>query len=146
MLNETIGPNAGMQFPTENTDMPFYMLVIDYNGYFMVFCHGTEGTHSVKIDGIEETILKIDKKYLPPLVGKEGPGKGDVIFNDYVHNKISAGGSYNFVEGYANRITCAGAAHVEGYQNIADHSYTHVEGRGGLATSEYSHVEGDGYF
>lgn len=123
------------------------------------------GAHTISIEQLTNDIVKIDPKYLPPLVGKDvSTGEenehglhhlGAEIFNNYASNQAS--GPYSHAEGsntsaigeYSHsegQGTCAegdNGSHSEGWGTHAFGSSAHAEGTRTSALGGASHAEGE---
>lgn len=139
------------------SEKPFYPLRTIDNYPFMIISMGlwtVKGTHEISIR--EDLAVKIDKKFLPPLVGKKNPeAEGAEVFNDYFYNIAS--GNYSHAEGVGTSafgdcshaegtgtITSGWASHAEGYSTTASGEDSHAEGYETTASGDGSHAEGYG--
>jgi hypothetical protein len=67
--------------PNDNfATLPFFVFYSD--DYFGFCTNSTVSSHSIKITTIQSEIIKIDKKYLPDLVGKNVTGQEYVVSDD----------------------------------------------------------------
>ena len=96
-------------------------------------------SHVISLSGNVEVYHKIDKKYLPAMIGKSGSEEGAEIFNDYTNNEAS--GLYSHAEG--SFTTASGeSSHTEGDGTTASNKCSHAEGSNTTASGIYSHAEG----
>lgn len=155
-----------LEIPDVSSNEPFFIVTYEESTSAVILT--TEGEHTVTIEGI--IIEKIDEKYLPGVLGKQGQGFNSVFFNSdtniangnqsyvegehnyidaYTYNSHSEGAenriyaSIGHAEGYQNIIgRQAGAAHVEGAENLAKGNQSHAEGHFTIAAGNNSHAEG----
>lgn len=119
-------------------DEPFLCEFYEYDGIYLNTY--TEGTYTISILGVGETVYKIDEKYLPEMIGASGTSNNAEIFNDYENNVASGTGSH--AEG--SGTTASGAySHAEGINTTASGDYSHAEGAFTISSGEYSHAEGN---
>lgn len=143
---EIVGPKSNEPFFITTCVEPQY-------GYAEIGLIAAEGSHSIKIIGPKINTTKIEEKYLPRAIGKQGQASGSEIFNDYIYN--TAEGLYSHAEG--NETTAigdcshaeglftnasGGMTHAEGCQTDASGLVAHAEGFGTSASGPYSHAEG----
>lgn len=98
-------------------------------------------SHVISLSGLVETYHKIDRKYLPHLVGRSGSEEGAEIFNNY--NLNIASGGYAHAEG-SNTTSEGWYSHAEGNSTSAVGTNAHAEGSGSYAEGINSHAEGSG--
>lgn len=98
-------------------------------------------SHAISLSGLVETYHKIDRKYLPHLVGRSGSEEGAEIFNNY--NLNIASGGYAHAEG-SNTTAEGWYSHAEGNSTSAVGTNAHAEGSGSYAEGINSHAEGSG--
>jgi hypothetical protein len=116
--------------------IPFYMQYV--SGLFGIFTNSTASSHSIKITTIQSEIIKIDKKYLPVLVGQDVEG---TVFNINGDNWVADAGAEIF-NNYASNIAVGYNSHAEGYETTATGEAAHAEGGSTQAFGYYSHAEG----
>lgn len=111
-----------------------YPFVITTEGFCTI-----KGVHNISIR--EDLAVKIDKKFLPPLVGKKTyVAEGAEIFNDYSYNIAS--GNFSHAEGVSTRAS-GDYSHAEGNYTAASGECSHAEGVGTAASGDCSHAEGN---
>lgn len=166
--NQSIGISIDEWFfpETIQSNEPFFICTYDdsSDGWGIVLCEG--GTHTVEIYGMVSTFHKIDKRYLPEMVGKPGIGNGSAVFNGaspvsatgyhshaegtqevgWVNDTIQeapfgAHGDHSHAEG-ENVYASGHADHAEGAYTIATGGTSHAEGRSTEANGECAHSEG----
>ena len=119
-----------------DTHLPFGIYVDVYNENWG---ESSQNVSTLKIDAINDVVIKIPDIYLPTKVGIEGTGSYSEIFNDLNNNKAS--GAYSHAENF--ETTASGyASHSEGIETIANGYSSHAEGVGTKAYGVYSHAEG----
>ena len=131
--NGNIYGGAGM-----GEDVPFSC---DSYGRGEVYLNAQDaGDYTISISVEGEYVHKLDKKYLPDIIGIYGQGEYAEIFNDYRLNVAT--GNYSHAEGSAT--TASGAySHAEGVHTTASGDYSHAEGAYAVSSGEYSHAEGN---
>lgn len=151
--------NASISGLSGGNNEPFLMFTI--NGHLQIGTNLTGASHAVKITGSEESIKKIDAKYLPDEIStainnkmdKQNPtGTGSFSLNRKADTTI---GNYSFAEGYyatasgpvshaeGSGTTASGPmSHAEGYNTTAKNEGAHAEGSNTTASSNYQHVQG----
>lgn len=155
----------------EITNEPFAIVYEnggEYGSDFYYLCaSGTSVlSHTVGITTLEPEVVKIDKKYLPDIIGSFGTGKNSVILNGtneatdtlaFAHGRhTKAYGDSSHAEGYSTTVEGYGS-HVEGfntrvpeqdvdvgvkYSGISAGQYAHAEGMSTVAVGPVSHAEG----
>lgn len=151
----------------DDTGEPF--LIITYTDYLLTRAYtlGTAVQGNVSIKCKNEEVYKLDKKYLPKLVGENiegqivtyfdptsdweeitGPAKTSAeIFNSYIDNedleiyRNIAVGEYSHAEGVST-IASGNYSHAEGGYTMASGNYSHAEGAKTIAVGDYQHVQG----
>ena len=113
---------------------------------------GTE--HTVSITHVDQTIHKLDEKFLPDLdlgVGKAGEGQYSEVFNynctapgmicHAEGNETCASGINSHAEGSLTKSS-GEATHAEGWKTVASGDEAHAEGAETVASGFFSHAEG----
>ena len=122
------------------------------------------GVYELKIVATQSEIIKIDKKYLPNLVGESTTGKTYIIDNEeYIAeegaevfnldniavgyashaegDRTKAVGYTSHAEGVVTKAFGDGS-HAEGYNTRTFGTYSHAEGCDTIASGENQHVQG----
>lgn len=148
-----IGNPAFYSDNLEDNGLPFAVAEdsTDYE-YAYIFL-GDQSSHEIEISLVDYEIHKIDEKYLPDIIGKQGEVSTADVFNDYKNNTASgkhshAEGTYTTASGYASHAEGCGTtasgddSHAECYYTTASGYHSHAEGNGTTASGEDSHAEG----
>ena len=131
---------------------PFALSFDEFTNCYWIYNKGN-ASHTIKVEGMSIVTHKIDKKFLPTLVGENVSGKiytideteataseGAEVFNDYKHNIASGHNSH--AEGY-NTMASGVSSHAEGNATTASGNYgSHAEGNMTTASGDRSHAEG----
>ena len=112
-----------------DSDEPFFIATYEQDNWSEITV-AEPGIYTISISAIEITNYKIDKKYLPDLVGKSTEGTGYVFYDD---------------DGEEYTIFASHGAEVfnDINSNVAIGWYSHAEGSGTTAFGNQSHAEGD---
>jgi hypothetical protein len=108
----------------ENLNPPFFIISPDEETTLIYISYRRYDSHTIKIEGVIETVVPLDEKYLPKSVAGKRNDNNSEIFNDHVNNVVY--GEY---------------AHSEGFNTTA-HSLSHAEGMGTTAKNDGAHAEG----
>jgi hypothetical protein len=108
----------------ENLNPPFFIISPDEETTLIYISYRRYDSHTIKIEGVIETVVPLDEKYLPKSVAGKRNDNNSEIFNDHVNNVVY--GEY---------------AHAEGSSTTA-HSFSHAEGMGTTAKNDGAHAEG----
>ena len=148
MSNNVAKGNA----PATENEAPFcfveeYFGTGTYDYYVYVYADGESHTFDI-LKHIGD-IHKIDKKFLPTLIGSKTYNNGEIFNNAmnasyYAHAegfKTIASGNSSHAEGYDS--TASGwSSHSENYSTTASGNSSHAEGDGSTASGNGSHAEG----
>lgn len=120
----------------------------------------TAGIYSVRVTEYANQIVKIDEKFLPPMVGKNVAGQtfevwlgydadgNDIVQTCTAKKNAESFNNFNFAIGASSHAegeytTAFGAmSHSEGAYTIASGAKSHAEGEGSIAEGIASHAEG----
>lgn len=135
----------------DNTGEPF---LIAYEDIIAVFTNDPGAEHTVSITHVDQTIHKLDEKFLPDLdlgVGKAGEGQYSEVFNynctapgmicHAEGNQTCASGINSHAEGSLTKSS-GEATHAEGWKTVASGDEAHAEGAETVASGFFSHAEG----
>ena len=141
----------------DDTGEPFIIALYFSRGAFFIETTLEAGDHTISINGLTRTIIKIPKAFLPDDIGggssvQSDWNQTDATASDYIKNKpkvIGAKGTglyseiFNYPSNHMNKNTASGeASHAEGMATKASGKYSHAEGRETNAEGYQSHSEG----
>lgn len=138
--------NASLLGVSGGNNEPF--LIYCAEGSLIIVTNLTDASHTVKIISTEESIKKLDAKYLPDEI-REAPsskmdkvnptGTGSFSLNRKANTTT---GKLSFAEG--SDTTASGhASHAEGQATTASGTVSHAEGSYTYASGDDSHAEGN---
>lgn len=135
---------------------PFFIATCEPDGWSEMYVE-EQGVYTISISTEMVIDYKIDKKYLPDLVGKSTEGTEYVFYDDdgeeytifashgaEVFNDINSNvaiGWYSHAEG-SGTTAFGNQSHAEGNETTASGHASHAEGDSTTASGYYSHAEG----
>lgn len=138
----------------EDTGEPFIIGYDDDSGSALVLVTEAGTEHAISITHVDQTIHKLDEKFLPDLdlgVGKAGEGQYSEVFNynctapgmicHAEGNQTCASGINSHAEGSLTKSS-GEATHAEGWKTVASGDEAHAEGAETVASGFFSHAEG----